>query len=733
MTAASLRQMLTKAAVAIWVILLSFGLSSPAAAQTATIDWETANFPNLNGVPNPSTVTGSDGTTATVSLNSVRRGSGSFNPVYGEFLSYYNGTMGGASRPLLLNFDNSSYDPDDKITTDFVFSRSVRNLSFSITDIDNGQFVDAIEVYYDNGSGSFINAATNAAFWSAGNAARRTDDAVVNGWRGVDNADSSSTSGDIRFTFNDTSVKRIRIVYFSYTGGSWWSNNPSEQFAGISDFTYTVIGADLSLTKTVVGPAPVQGGAVTYRLTLVNNSTSVETANNIGVRDDFPSQFTFSSASGSGSFNSSTRIWSVASLAPGASVSLTITGTVSANSGTTVTNIAEVIASSAVDPDSTPNNNVANEDDYASASFVVASGRVAGTPPPLTCPNGSTFFDWDSSSVSWANGSTNNSYALGNYGNIGFAISNPGAYLDNSEFGGRSPTLQDTFTGGLAPAQRNLAVVVNQTSRLNSATITITLPRGFEGVQFTLFDVDYAPNQFADRVTVTGSLSGNTVTPSLTNGNANYVNGNTAIGDFASDSDSGMGNVVVTFASKVDRITISYGNHSTAPNDPGQQGIGLHDIEFCRPHTTLSVTKVSRVVSDPVNGATNPKAIPGALIEYLISVTNTGNEPADANTVIVKDDAPADAKMCLIGFSGSSGPILFNAGSPSSGLNYTFTALNSASDRLDFSSDGGASWTYTPTPDGDGCDGAITDFRVRPSGSFAASTAFTVRARFIVE
>tara|TARA_B100002049_G_C16072244_1_gene373375 strand:+ start:167 stop:1345 length:1179 start_codon:yes stop_codon:yes gene_type:complete len=392
-----------------------------------------------------------------------------------------------------------------------------------------------------------------------------------------------------------------------------------------------------------------------------------------------------------------------------------------------------VIASSALDPDSTPNNNVANEDDYASASFVVASGRVAGTPPPLTCPNGSTFFDWDSSSVSWANGSTNNSYALGNYGNIGFAISNPGAYLDNPEFGGRSPTLQDTFTGGLAPAQRNLAVVVNQTSRSNSATITITLPRGFEGVQFTLFDVDYAPNQFADRVTVTGTLSGNSVTPALTNGNANYVSGNTAIGDFASDSDSGMGNVVVTFAGKVDRITISYGNHSTAPANPGQQGIGLHDIQLCRPHTSLNVTKVSRVVSDPINGATNPKAIPGALVEYLISVTNTGKEPTDPNTLIVRDDAPANAKMCLTGFGGGIGPVLFNAGSPSSGLSYAFTVLNDTSDRLDFSSDGGATWAYTPSPDADGCDAEITDFRLRPTGAFAASTTFTAKVRFLVE
>src|SRR5690606_32367022 len=34
--------------------------------------------------------------------------------------------------------------------------------------------------------------------------------------------------------------------------------------------------------------------------------------------------------------------------------------------------------------------------------------------------------------------------------------------------------------------------------------------------------------------------------------------------------------------------------------------------------TPLTVVKLSTVLSDPVNGATNPKAIPGALVEYQI-------------------------------------------------------------------------------------------------------------------
>ena len=715
------------------VVLALFGSlylwATAAQAQTETIDWATAGVPNLTGVPNPTTVVGSDRTTATVTYTSTVSGSGSFVPSYGNFLSYYTGTIGSAAQPLLLNFDNAQYDPNDKITTTFTLSQTVRNLSFTLTDIDNGAFADAIEVYYDNGSGTFVNAASTASFWTAGSAVTRTNNTTVNGWRGTSNVETLSTNGDLRFNFGSTGVKRIRIVYFSYTG----TGDPSGQFTGISDFTYSAPGADLSLTKSLVSAIPVQGGSATYRLTLTNSSSSLETATGITVRDNFPAQFTFDSFSGSGTFNSATSVWSIPSLAPGASVSIDIAGTISATSGTTVTNTAEVTASSVTDRDSIPNNGITSEDDYASVSFTVANGRVAGSPPELICPNGSTIFDWDSPSVSWTAGTTNNSYALASFGNIGFAISNPGAYVTAAEFGGTSPTLQSTFTGGLSPDERNLAVITNQTAQGSAATITISLPRGFEGLQFTIFDVDFASGQFADRVTVTGSLSGSSVTPVLTNGNSNYVSGNVAIGDAASDSDSGRGNLVVTFTDKVDTITISYGNHTTAPADPGNQGIGIHDIEMCVPYTTVSVTKVSSVVSDPVNGSTNPKAIPGAVVEYLISVTNTGAEAADADSVSVTDDAPADAKMCLSSFGGGNGPIVFNAGTPSSGLTFSYISLDSTADDLEFSSDGGASWNYVPSPDSEGCDASISNFRVETGGSFAAAATFSLRVRFVIE
>jgi uncharacterized repeat protein (TIGR01451 family) len=54
---------------------------------------------------------------------------------------------------------------------------------------------------------------------------------------------------------------------------------------------------------------------------------------------------------------------------------------------------------------------------------------------------------------------------------------------------------------------------------------------------------------------------------------------------------------------------------------------------------TLSVTKTSTVVSDPFNGVTNPKRIPGAVVRYSIVVTNSG--AANASNVVVRDAIPA--------------------------------------------------------------------------------------------
>ena len=54
----------------------------------------------------------------------------------------------------------------------------------------------------------------------------------------------------------------------------------------------------------------------------------------------------------------------------------------------------------------------------------------------------------------------------------------------------------------------------------------------------------------------------------------------------------------------------------------------------------LTITKVSTLISDPLNGTTFPKYIPGAVIEYCISVTNAAGGAA-ASSVAISDPLPS--------------------------------------------------------------------------------------------
>lgn len=132
---------------------------------------------------------------------------------------------------------------------------------------------------------------------------------------------------------------------------------------------------------------------------------------------------------------------------------------------------------------------------------------------------------------------------------------------------------------------------------------------------------------------------------------------------------------------------------------------------------SLQLTKTVQSFSDPVNGTTNPKSLPGAAKTYVATVSNLGAGPVDSNAVMVSDPIPANTRM-FVGDLGApgSGPVAFVNGSPGSGLTWTFSGLNSLTDDLEFSNDGGSTWTYVPVADAQGCDAAITHIRMRPKG-----------------
>lgn len=134
----------------------------------------------------------------------------------------------------------------------------------------------------------------------------------------------------------------------------------------------------------------------------------------------------------------------------------------------------------------------------------------------------------------------------------------------------------------------------------------------------------------------------------------------------------------------------------------------------------FTMQKSSSVISDPLNHTTNPKAIPGAVIEYTLVVTNTGFDFTDSNQFEISDALPPDTALIVSDIPGGIGPIGFTDGATSSQTTWSFAGLSSLTDSISFSSDG-SDFSYVPTVGGDGTDASVTHIKLKPQGSFAAN------------
>jgi uncharacterized repeat protein (TIGR01451 family) len=143
-------------------------------------------------------------------------------------------------------------------------------------------------------------------------------------------------------------------------------STPDNGAAGEDDQSTVTIQApeaDLSLTMTVDNNSPTVGEAIVFTLALSN--AGQDGATGVLVRDLLPSGLEYvSSSATSGQYTSGSGIWDVGALSANGNVSLTINAI--ATNANQLTNTAEVFASDQWDPDSTPNNNVASEDDQDS-------------------------------------------------------------------------------------------------------------------------------------------------------------------------------------------------------------------------------------------------------------------------------------------------------------------------------------------------------------------------------
>ena len=167
------------------------------------------------------------------------------------------------------------------------------------------------------------------------------------------------------------------------------------------------------------------------------------------------------------------------------------------------------------------------------------------------------------------------------------------------------------------------------------------------------------------------------------------------------------------------------GAPSTPYNSANYYDIGENNFQVTGIASFTNLKTVS-MLSDPINGTINPKAIPGSFILYNILVTNQGGGSADNGSIVITDAIPANIKI-YVGDLGTvgSGPIAFIDGSPSSGLSYTYAGLGNASTNVVFSNNNGITWTYIPTLDSNGCDINVTNIKITLKGTMNISNGTT--------
>ena len=131
----------------------------------------------------------------------------------------------------------------------------------------------------------------------------------------------------------------------------------------------------------------------------------------------------------------------------------------------------------------------------------------------------------------------------------------------------------------------------------------------------------------------------------------------------------------------------------------------IDEINFDVAGAELSVTKVSTVLNDPVNGTTRPKAIPGAVMQYCILISNAGT--AAASNIAATDPIPAN--------------VTYQAGSMNSGTN-----CGSASTPEDDNNSG--------ADESDPVGASITGSTITIThGSLTASSAFALTYQVVVD
>ncbi len=165
---------------------------------------------------------------------------------------------------------------------------------------------------------------------------------------------------------------------------------------------------------------------------------------------------------------------------------------------------------------------------------------------------------------------------------------------------------------------------------------------------------------------------------------------------------------------------------STQSSSPVTANVSVTMVVQAKP---VGVVITTRTTWDPQSTTVNPRAIPGSKQRTTIQLTNPNLVAVDANSLAVVVPTPTRGAIALDGDGTASTAYLVpTEGSPASSLGVTYTAPGSTTDDVDFSSDNGTTWTYDPTT----APKAVTNVRVRPQGTMAAGSRFSVSLPYVL-
>ena len=406
--------------------------------------------------------------------------------------------------------------------------------------------------------------------------------------------------------------------------------------------------ADLSLSSVVSNSFPQNGDTITLTYNLLNSGPALATGVTVDI--NLPAFLDFTSASGTGSYDDVSGTWTIPGAVGTGTTSITLTADVISPSSGAAT--AEVTTSNQTDPDSTPGNNNTGEDDYDSVSIFV---QPPATPPALSCPAVDQFSHaWDApgGTNGWTSGDLTDSYTAGGIPLL-FSVSGNTANLGQIN-GVNSPVTQNTYTGGIAPAEFSLGFGADHANTSQELVLVADIDdgTGVQALQFSVFDIDLGG--WTDRLTVTGELNGTTVFPTLTPSARNFISGNSAIGQGGNANyTEGTGNVTVTFNSPIDKVTIGYGNDVSAPADPAFQIMSVHEFTMC-PRLLANVTALKTVeVYDPASAGLY--MTPGNEVLYKITVNNDAAATAQAEDIDLSDTLPSNVRFVSAATTGFTG------------------------------------------------------------------------------